>query len=45
MTRVPKSFPTLNFKRTVESIEDFVYEDFEIQNYTSHPAVKMDMAI
>lgn len=43
--RAPKQFPVLNFKRTVTSIEDFKYEDFEIQNYVSHPAVKMDMAI
>lgn len=43
--RAPKPFPVLNFKRTVTSIEDFVYDDFEIQNYVAHPAIKMDMAI
>ncbi|KAJ6638179.1 Thymidylate synthase [Pseudolycoriella hygida] len=43
--REPKPFPVLNFKRTVNSIEDFVYEDFEIKDYVSHPSIKMDMAI
>jgi len=43
--RAPKPFPVLNFKRSVQSIEDFVFDDFEIQNYVSHPAIKMDMAI
>lgn len=45
LTRYPKTFPTLRIKRKVEQIEDFVFDDFEMLNYESYPAVKMEMAI
>lgn len=45
LKRKPKEFPTLKFMRKVEHIEDFKFEDFEINNYNPHPKISMDMAI
>ncbi|KAI9470036.1 MAG: thymidylate synthase [Benjaminiella poitrasii] len=39
--REPRPFPTLKIKRKVTSIDDFKYEDFELENY--HPHGKLDM--
>ncbi|CAG0879167.1 unnamed protein product [Darwinula stevensoni] len=43
--REPRPFPKLQFKRKVPSIDDFVAEDIEIENYNPHPKLKMDMAV
>lgn len=43
--REPIAFPTLRIKRTVERIEDFTFDDFEMINYKSHEPIKMDMAV
>lgn len=43
--REPKPFPKLIFKRNVNNIDDFKYEDFEIQGYDPYPAIKMEMAV
>ena len=43
--RIPKPFPTLHFAREVTNIEDFVYDDFVISSYESHPAIIMGMAL
>jgi thymidylate synthase len=45
LQRDPFPFPTIEFKRKVEAIEDFGMDDFEIKNYVSHPAVSMVMAV
>lgn len=45
LTRVPKPFPTLHFKRTVSNIEDFVFDDFEIRDYQSYDAIPLKMAV
>ena len=45
LARQPRSFPKLKFRRNVENIEEFVYEDFEIVGYDPHPTVKMVMAV
>jgi len=45
LERVPRSFPKLNIKRTVENIEDFKFEDFEIKDYKPYPTIKMEMAV
>lgn len=39
----PYPFPRLNIKRKVENINDFTFEDFELENYISHPAIKLNM--
>ncbi|XP_067654291.1 thymidylate synthase-like isoform X3 [Haliotis asinina] len=43
--REPKAFPEFKMKRTVENIDDFTMEDFEIVGYNPHPKIKMDMAV
>ncbi|KOB55697.1 Thymidylate synthase isoform 1 [Operophtera brumata] len=43
--RVPKPFPTLEFARKIESIDDFKYEDFIIKDYKPHPKIDMEMAV
>jgi thymidylate synthase len=45
LERQPMPFPTIEFKRKVDNIEDFTMDDFEIKDYKSHPAVSMVMAV
>lgn len=47
ITREPFAFPTLKIKDRPErqSIEDFLYEDFELSGYEHHKAIKMKMAV
>ncbi|KAL3842324.1 hypothetical protein ACJMK2_020353 [Sinanodonta woodiana] len=45
MKREPRSFPRLVFKRQVADIDDFKYEDFEIEDYHPHPKISMEMAV
>lgn len=45
LSREEFELPTLHIKRKVDNINDFVYEDFEILNYKSHPAIKAPVAI
>ncbi len=45
LTRQPKSFPTLKINPSVKEIGDFKFEDFDLEGYDPHPAIKMDMAI
>lgn len=45
ITRDPYPLPKLVIKRKVTDINDFKFEDFELQNYNSHPALKADVAI
>jgi len=37
--------PTLKLNKNIESIYDFRYEDIVIDNYKSHPNIKMDVAV
>ena len=41
--RVPSQFPKFKIKRKVESIDDFLLEDFEIENYKCHGTIKAEM--
>ncbi|XP_044262201.1 thymidylate synthase-like [Tribolium madens] len=45
LTRAPRSFPTLNIKRQVNSIDDFTFEDFELVGYNPHPKLYLPMAL
>ena len=44
LQRLPYSFPTLKIKNK-EKLEELIFEDFELLNYLSHPAIKMEMAV
>jgi thymidylate synthase len=41
--REPYPFPILSIKQVRENINDYQLEDFEIQNYQSHNAIKVDI--
>jgi thymidylate synthase len=43
ITRVPFEFPTVSIKKVRENIYDYKIEDFEIHNYKSHGAIKVEM--
>lgn len=45
LSRQPFPLPQLNMKRKPDSIFDYEYEDFEMVNYQSHPAIKAPIAI
>ncbi|WP_140629993.1 thymidylate synthase [Methylibium rhizosphaerae] len=45
LARVPHPYPTLNIKRRPASIFDYEYEDFEVQDYQHHPAIKAPVAV
>jgi len=43
--RVPRAFPHLKFKRKIDNINEFKYEDFIITDYVPHPQIKMKMSV
>jgi len=45
LSRTPLAYPTLHIKRRPESIFDYDYEDFEVQGYACHPAIKAPVAV
>ncbi|RYG62326.1 thymidylate synthase [archaeon] len=45
LERSPRAFPRLAIKRVRESMDDFVFEDFEVQGYEPYPPIKMKMAV
>lgn len=45
LSRVPFVIPQLVIKRKPETLFDYKFEDFEIVNYQSHPAIKAPIAV
>lgn len=45
LQREPRSMPKLVIKRKPDSIFDYKFEDFEIEGYDPHPAIKAPVAI
>jgi len=45
LARAPYPYPVLNIKRRPASIFDYEYEDFEVQDYQCHPAIKAPVAV
>jgi thymidylate synthase len=45
LARAPRPYPTLVIKRRPASIFDYAYEDFEVQGYDPHPAIKAPVAV
>lgn len=45
LSRTPFPLPRLNIKRKPESIFDYQFEDFEIENYQHRPTIKAEVAV
>lgn len=45
LSRQPYPLPTLAIQRKLESIFDYRFEDFVIENYQCHPAIKAPIAV
>ncbi|MEY2952965.1 MAG: hypothetical protein RLZZ401_1052, partial [Pseudomonadota bacterium] len=45
LSRAPYPFPRLHIKRQAASIFDYQYEDFEVQDYHCHAAIKAPVAV
>ena len=45
LSRQPRPYPSLHIRRRPPSIFDYEYEDFELQGYDPHPAIKAPVAV
>lgn len=45
LSREPRALPTLKIKRKPASLFDYCFDDFEIEGYDPHPAIKAPVAI
>ncbi|MBL7743391.1 MAG: thymidylate synthase [Chitinophagaceae bacterium] len=45
LSRTPYPLPTMTINPAVKSILDFTFEDFKLENYQSHPAIKAPVAV
>ncbi|RQO58640.1 thymidylate synthase [Paucibacter sp. KBW04] len=45
LARQPFAYPTMMIKRRPPSIFDYEFEDFELQDYQHHPAIKAPVAV
>jgi thymidylate synthase len=45
LARTPYPYPQLHLRRRPATMFDYAFEDFEIQNYQHHPAIKAPVAV
>ncbi len=45
LARQPFAYPTLRIRRRPESIFDYEYEDFEVEDYQHHAPIKAPVAV
>lgn len=45
LTREPRPFPSMRLVRRAASIDDYRIEDFEVEGYSPHAAIKADIAV
>lgn len=45
LSRDPYPLPTMKLNSSIENLFDFKFEDFTLENYQSHPAIKAPVAV
>lgn len=45
MSRTPKPLPSMKMNPAIKNIEDFTFEDFELENYEYHPHIKAAVSV
>jgi len=45
LSRAPHALPKMVINPFVDDINDFKFEDFKLENYTHHPAIKAPIAV
>jgi thymidylate synthase len=45
LARAPRPFPRMRLNPRVRELADFVYEDFKLEDYEPHPAIKAPIAV
>jgi thymidylate synthase len=45
LKREPRTLPKMNIKSTRQNIDEFVFEDFELEGYEPHPSIKAEVAV
>ncbi len=45
LSRQPKKLPVMNINPAVKNIHEFKYEDFHLEGYEPHPAIKAPIAV
>jgi thymidylate synthase len=45
LTRQPYPLPTMRLNPQISSIFNFKYEDFQLENYQSHPSIKAEISV
>jgi thymidylate synthase len=45
LSREPRPYPTMKLNKEINSIFDFTFEDFTLEDYNPHPAIKAPVAV
>ena len=45
LSREPRALPKMKMNPDVQDIHDFVFEDFELEEYDPHPHIKAAVAV
>jgi thymidylate synthase len=45
LSRTPYPLPSMKINSSIKNIFDFKFEDFILENYHSHPAIKAPVAV